>query len=390
MRRSQRPARKFAGLFISLVVAAACSGISREDSAQLAKIRNDLQTGFSNGGWNLDRYPELEPLKAGARITVADLPGPGIIRHIHTTRHRPAEVFARGIVLEIWFDDADSPAVMSPLADFFGDGCNGRSMDFSAELIECAPWSYNCYFVMPFKERARVFLRNDTGRDATNYSYVEWEKIPRWDETYGYFHATYRRTAFRLLEDTSELFFEATGVWLPMTRPSRAFITSWKATTKSISTAGNGPWITSAARIRSPSAGAFRKRSPAGSPGCPWSSLGRTAARRACPSIGSIPTCPSVFGDLSVGGSTGARRGICIATRNSWREDGTKHRRTGAAAGWITLRFSIGIKTPREDSATRRWTRRKNGVPSCCIRTVPLFRGPEKISCPEAQKRPRP
>jgi hypothetical protein len=162
MRRSQRPARKFAGLFISLVVAAACSGISREDSAQLAKIRNDLQTGFSNGGWNLDRYPELEPLKAGARITVADLPGPGIIRHIHTTRHRPAEVFARGIVLEIWFDDADSPAVMSPLADFFGDGCNGRSMDFSAELIECAPWSYNCYFVMPFKERARVFLM---GRD---------------------------------------------------------------------------------------------------------------------------------------------------------------------------------------------------------------------------------
>ena len=204
-------ARKAAGLSFSFIFLAACSGVGGDGPDHLAKIRPNLQTGFSNAGWNLDRYPGLEPLAAGARVTVADLTGPGIIRHIHTTRHHPAEIFARGIVLEIWFDDAASPAVVSPLADFFGDGCNGRSMDFSADLIECAPWSYNCYFVMPFKKRARVFLRNDTDRDATNYCYVEWEKIPRWDEKFGYFHATFRRTSFRLLENTDELFFETTG-----------------------------------------------------------------------------------------------------------------------------------------------------------------------------------
>ncbi len=211
MRCIRRPAPKCLGLLIFLLVAASCSRVSRQDSDSLAIIRAGLQTGFSNGGWNLDRYPELESLEAGARMTVADLPGPGVIRHIHSTRHHPAEVFARGIVLEIWFDDADSPAVMSPLADFFGDGCNGRSMDFSSELIECAPWSYNCYFVMPFRKRARVFLRNDTDRDTTNYSYVEWEKMPEWDEAYGYFHATYRRMTFRLLKDSSETFFETAG-----------------------------------------------------------------------------------------------------------------------------------------------------------------------------------
>jgi hypothetical protein len=100
---------------------------------------------------------------------------------------------------------------MSPLADFFGDGGNGRAADFSANLIECAPWSYNCYFVMPFRTRARVVLRNDTDKDALDYSYVEWERIRRWDDRYGYFHATYRRRAFRLLRDTSELFFEVRG-----------------------------------------------------------------------------------------------------------------------------------------------------------------------------------
>ncbi|HNQ87993.1 MAG TPA: DUF2961 domain-containing protein [Verrucomicrobiota bacterium] len=50
---------------------------------------------------------------------------PGIIRHIHTTRHHNPDLTARGIVLEITFDDASEPAVLCPLADFFGDGYNG-------------------------------------------------------------------------------------------------------------------------------------------------------------------------------------------------------------------------------------------------------------------------
>jgi hypothetical protein len=189
----------------------ACSGEGPAASDEIALVRPGPETGFSNGGWNLDRYPGLKPLKAGAAIVIADLAGPGIIRHIHTTRHHPSELFARGIVLEIWFDDAATPAVMSPLADFFGDGGNGRAADFGANLIECAPWSYNAYFAMPFRSRARVVLRNDTDKDATNYSYVEWEKIPRWNGRYGYFHATFERRAFRLLRDTSELFFEVRG-----------------------------------------------------------------------------------------------------------------------------------------------------------------------------------
>ena len=195
----------------ALALMIACSDGGTAASDEIALVRPGLETGFSNGGWNLDRYPGLEPLKAGAKVVIADLAGPGIIRHIHTTRHHPPELFARGIVMEIWFDDAATPAVMSPLADFFGDGGNGRAADFGVNLIECAPWSYNCYFTMPFRARARVVLRNDTDKDAVNYSYVEWEKIPRWDDRYGYFHATFERRAFRLLPDTSELFFEVRG-----------------------------------------------------------------------------------------------------------------------------------------------------------------------------------
>jgi hypothetical protein len=177
----------------------------------LATIRKDRTTGFANAGWAYDRYTNLDELKAGQKITVADIEGPGIIKHIHTTRHQPKEILARGIVIEIWFDDAEEPAVMCSLADFFGDGCNGNSMYFTSNLIECAPWSYNCYFAMPFKSRARVILRNESDKNAMNYSYVEWESLPKWNDDFGYFHATYRRKCFQLTKSTDEMFFQIKG-----------------------------------------------------------------------------------------------------------------------------------------------------------------------------------
>jgi hypothetical protein len=65
---------------------------------------------------------------------------------------------------------------------------------------------------MPFKSRARVILRNDTQRNAMNYSYVEWESMPEWNEELGYFHATYSRKSFQLTRDTKETFFETEGM----------------------------------------------------------------------------------------------------------------------------------------------------------------------------------
>jgi len=202
---------------VSVVTMAVLSGLPLGLTAvclsagEMATLKPEVRTGFANGGWNLDRYEDLEPLRAGARITVGDLEGPGIIRHFHMTRHRPKELCARGVVLEIWFDGADRPAVRCPVADFFGDGCNGSGMNFTSKFIECAPWSYNCYISMPFAKRAKVILANDTKKDLHCYAYVEWEKLPEWDKSLGYFHATYRRKCFQLTNSSNEVFFEVQG-----------------------------------------------------------------------------------------------------------------------------------------------------------------------------------
>lgn len=184
---------------------------ARLHAEDLATIKPDIRTGFSNAGWKYDRYKDLQSLDAHTRMTVADVKGPGIIRHIHMCRHNPKELAARGVVLEIWFDDAKQPAVTCPVADFFGDGCNGNGKHFSSKFIECAPWSYNCYFPMPFAKRARVILRNDTAKNIMDYSYVEWENLPEWNGKLGYFHATYQRKCFQLTKESDETFFEVQG-----------------------------------------------------------------------------------------------------------------------------------------------------------------------------------
>ncbi|MBN1444057.1 MAG: DUF2961 domain-containing protein, partial [Planctomycetes bacterium] len=182
-----------------------------DGAMRLPIIDRDAVTGFSNGGWALDRYPELERLDAGASITVADLKGPGVITHLHTTRHYQPHITTRGVVLLVYFEGEEEPAVQCPLGDFFGDGCNGKSMDFSTPLIECAPGSYNAYIPMPFKGSARVVLRNDTDVRLDNYSYVEWQSLKEWNPALGYFHATYDRRAFQLTDETHETFFQVAG-----------------------------------------------------------------------------------------------------------------------------------------------------------------------------------
>ena len=184
---------------------------SRPELSGVSTIKTEIKSGFSNAGWKYDRYTEIPVFEKKSKMMVADIKGPAVIRHIHFTRHHPGELFSRGAVLEIWFDDAKEPAVMCPLADFFGDGCNGKTSYFSTPLIEAAPWSYNCYFEMPFKERARVILRNDTEQYAADYSYVEWEPLSKWDEKSGYFHATYHRRAFQLSKKSNIEFFKTTG-----------------------------------------------------------------------------------------------------------------------------------------------------------------------------------
>jgi len=198
--------------------------------ADIARIRTGHTFGASNGGWAYDAYPELETLDAGRAITIANITGPAIITNIHTTQHivpkagglfyqpdnaltdeQRSALAARGIILEIYYNDQPSPAVRVPLGDFFADGCGGRAQHFSTPFVEKAPESYNCFIPMPFEKSARVVLRNELPVNLGNYSFVEFERLPAWDDTLGYFHAAWDRFAFQLGGQTDHLFLHIDG-----------------------------------------------------------------------------------------------------------------------------------------------------------------------------------
>lgn len=178
----------------------------------LARIKPDVGNGIQNAGWAYDRYKgQIPTLDAHTEITLADIEGPAVIKHIHILRHNPVELMTRGLVLKIYFDHSKEPAVLCPLGDFFGIGSNGRSRFFSSLLTEYAPQTQNAYFPMPFKEHAKVVLENQTDINTASYSFVEWEKLPKWDEEMGYFHATFKRQCFQLLQDSNVTLFEIEG-----------------------------------------------------------------------------------------------------------------------------------------------------------------------------------
>ncbi len=187
----------------------------------LAKIKNKNGFGSCNGGWAYDAYPEIETLDAGKSIEIANIDGPAVITNIHSTQHfipdsklpedERKSMSARGVVLEIYYNDSSTSAVRVPLGDFFADGCGGKALHFSSLFVEKAPESYNCFIPMPFEKSARVILRNDTPYDLANYSFVEFERLPYWDKSLGYFHATWKRFAFQLHGESDQHFFHIDG-----------------------------------------------------------------------------------------------------------------------------------------------------------------------------------
>lgn len=196
-------------------------------SDNLAVARLDVpRTRFDHAGWPIDAYPELPMLDAHTTMVVADIEGPGVITNIHVSRFLdPPKSFerddnltvdqqraigARGVVIEITFDDSDRPSVCVPLADFFADGACGSAALFSSLLVEKAPGSYNARIPMPFAGSARVALRNDTDLDLLGYVAVESRRIT-WEPTLGYLHATWQRDAFPLDTNTSFPMLSLTG-----------------------------------------------------------------------------------------------------------------------------------------------------------------------------------
>lgn len=136
-------------------------------------------------GWKVSPSIELPP---GTEVDLARLQGPGVVKHIWLTTTGSW----REMVLRMFWDLSELPAVEVPLGDFFCNGWDRFSQVSSLPVVVASYRALNCYWQMPFRQEARVTLENLGGGSAIVYYQVDYaeREVPG---DVGYFHAYWRR-----------------------------------------------------------------------------------------------------------------------------------------------------------------------------------------------------
>jgi len=185
---------------VSLSVTAAALALvaappSRADLLQdLTRMPRGHLERASSGLFDPESNADCHHVYPGQRLLLADLRGPGEIRHIWFTLASRDRRYPRNVVLRAYWDGTDVPAVETPIGDFFAAG-NG--MRANVDSIPVAVSSYgralNCYWRMPFRERAVLELENQGSERVSAYFQCEWMALDRLSDDALYFHARYRQ-----------------------------------------------------------------------------------------------------------------------------------------------------------------------------------------------------
>ncbi|UCD27802.1 MAG: DUF2961 domain-containing protein [Planctomycetota bacterium] len=143
-------------------------------------------------------------IPAGKTLCLANLQGPGIIKHLWFTLGSEDPAYLSNIYLKFTWDSADTPAVESPIGHFFGLGHNEVDSVISAFIVVSASkagyikyppgrGAFNCYFPMPFYKNARLEVENKGTVDLVPFFFhIDYKLHKSLPEKVRYFHACYR------------------------------------------------------------------------------------------------------------------------------------------------------------------------------------------------------
>jgi hypothetical protein len=188
-------------LAATLAVAAARLTVA-QDLSTLTQVQPSTSARISSASPDAWSNADNRRVAPGETLTMGELQGPGVIRHIWLTfpDSAPGWFSDAGsadpseIVLRMYWDGAAEPAVESPLGDFFACGFGRRAEVRSAPVAVQGGDSYNCYWPMPFSKSARITVANQSTRPLASFyfqiDYTREESLP--DNT-AYFCAQYRQ-----------------------------------------------------------------------------------------------------------------------------------------------------------------------------------------------------
>jgi len=130
-------------------------------------------------------------LATGSTTTLAEIEGPGTIRHIWIT---VVEKAYRDCVLRFFWDGEDTPSVEVPLGDFFACGHALRTKVNSLPICVNPSGGFNSYWPMPFSKSAKVTVENQHWEDIGGFFYQITYDLADVPHQAGCFHAQWRRS----------------------------------------------------------------------------------------------------------------------------------------------------------------------------------------------------
>jgi hypothetical protein len=139
-------------------------------------------------GWKVSPCIHIPGL---ATVTLADIQGPGAIKHIWMTM---APALWRRLILRCFWDDESTPSIELPVGDFF---CNGWGMRCNIASLPVAvnpAGGFNCFWEMPFRKRARIVVENLSPDEVYGLYYQVDYTLTAVPADRAYFHAQWRRS----------------------------------------------------------------------------------------------------------------------------------------------------------------------------------------------------
>jgi hypothetical protein len=138
----------------------------------------------------------------GQTKVLMNVKGPGVITHIWMTFLGPephpwaknGSANHQEMLLRMYWDGGERPAVEAPVGDFFANSFGKRSEVISIPVIVEDADSYNCFWHMPFRKSARVEVINQSDKPISLlYHNIDWIKKESIGEDTPYFYAQYRQ-----------------------------------------------------------------------------------------------------------------------------------------------------------------------------------------------------
>ncbi len=159
----------------------------------------------------------FDSLKPGETKIFLDVQSCGVINRIWMTLSDRRPEMLRSLIINMYWDNAPTPAVSAPLGDFF---CHilGRGVPFDNALFSDPNGSaFNCFIPMPFRTAAKITVTNDSDKYIRQFYYdINFTLTDRHDDDVLYFHAHWRRERMTTLGKDFEI--------LPLIKGSGRFV----------------------------------------------------------------------------------------------------------------------------------------------------------------------